>query len=53
MHGGLSIDARRPRGRSASARANTTRGQRTAEMERMRKAVRGLIADAKRLVELT
>jgi hypothetical protein len=33
--------------------AKTTYGLRTAEMGRMRKAVRGLIVGAKRLVELT
>jgi hypothetical protein len=33
--------------------AKTTHGMRTAEMERMRKAVRGLIVGAKRLGELT
>lgn len=39
--------------RQVGCRQKRTHGMRTAEMEKMRKLVRELRADAKRLVELT
>jgi len=53
MHGGSSTGPRTAAGLERMRKAKITHGQRTAEMERMRKMVRELIAGAKRLVELT
>jgi hypothetical protein len=53
MHGGASTGPRTPEGLARIRAAQTTHGLRTAEMEQMRKLVRGLRASAKRLVELT
>jgi hypothetical protein len=53
MHGGASTGPRTPQGLARIRAARTTHGTRTAEMEQMRKLVRGLRASAKRLVELT
>jgi hypothetical protein len=52
IHGGASTGPRTAEGLERMRAAKTTHGQRTAEMERMRKMVRGLMAEAKRLVEL-
>ncbi len=52
MHGGASTGPRTPEGLERVRAARTTHGQRTAEMERFRKIVRALRADAKQLVEL-
>jgi hypothetical protein len=53
MHGGKSTGLRTPEGLARIRAAGTTHGLRTAEMEQMRKLVRELRADAKRLVEMT
>jgi hypothetical protein len=53
MHGGPSTGPRTAKGLARMRKAKTTHGMRTAEAERMRKAVRVLMAEAKRLVELT
>ncbi len=52
MHGGASTGPRTPEGLARIRAARTTHGMRTAQMEQMRKLVRGLTG-AKRLVELT
>src|SRR3954469_23896371 len=52
MHGGLSTGPRTAEGFERMRAAKTTHGQRTAEMERMRKMTRELIAESKRLAEL-
>ena len=52
MHGGLSTGPKTPEGLARIRAAQTTHGMRTAEMEQMRKLVRELRAEAKRLVEL-
>jgi hypothetical protein len=51
MHGGASTGPRTAEGRERIQKARTTHGRRTAEMDRMRAMVRGLMAGAKRLVE--
>ena len=53
LHGGKSTGPRTAAGLERLRAAHTTHGMRTAEAERMRKAVRVLMAEAKRLVELT
>jgi hypothetical protein len=52
LHGGLSTGPKTAEGLARIRAAQTTHGMRTAEMEEMRKLVRKLRADAKRLVEL-
>src|SRR3954471_8604782 len=53
MHGGLSTGPRTAGGLERMRAAKITHGQRTAEMERTRKMARELIAESKRLVELS
>jgi hypothetical protein len=53
MHGGPSTGPRTAKGLERLRKARTTHGMRTAEAERMRETVRVLMAEAKRLVELT
>jgi hypothetical protein len=53
MHGGTSTGPRTSEGRERMRAAKITHGQRTAEMAQMRAAVRELIAESKRLVEVT
>src|SRR4051812_34911024 len=52
IHGGASTGPRTAEGLERIRTARTTHGQRTAEMAQMRAAVRELIAESKRLVEL-
>jgi hypothetical protein len=53
IHGGASTGPKTSKGLEQMRKAKMTHGMRTAEMERMRAAVRTLMAEAKRLVELT
>jgi hypothetical protein len=53
MRGGGTPGPRTAEGAERIRKARTTHGRRTAEMERMRAMVRVLMAEAKRLVELT
>lgn len=52
MHGGASTGPRTPEGLERVRAARTTHGQRTAEMETLRKVLQLLRADSKRLLEL-
>lgn len=53
FHGGASTGPRTAEGLQRMRDAKTTHGNRTAEMELVRKLIRDLKAGAKRLVELT
>jgi hypothetical protein len=53
MHGGSSTGPRTAEGLERIRKARTTHGMRTAEMNQMRKLIRALRRDAKRLVERT
>jgi hypothetical protein len=53
MRGGGTPGPRTAEGAERIRKARTTHGRRTEEMERMRAMVRVLMAEAKRLVELT
>jgi hypothetical protein len=53
MHGGASTGPRTAEGLERIRKARTTHGMRTAEMNQMRKLIRVLRRDAKRLAELT
>jgi hypothetical protein len=53
MHGGTSTGPRTAEGLERMRAANTTHGLRTAEMAQVRAAVRELIAESKRLTELS
>jgi hypothetical protein len=52
LHGGLSTGPKTVEGLARIRAAQTTHGLRTAEMKQMRKLVRDLQAEAKRLAEL-
>ena len=53
IHGGASTGPKTLEGLERMRKAKTTHGQRTAEMEQMRRLIRVLRRDAKRLAELT
>src|SRR3954454_14455709 len=53
IHGGASTGPKTAEGLERMRKARTTHGMRTAEMEEMRRLIRVLRTDAKRLTELT